>query len=80
MTACQDATEPCLEKAKAGLEEMEAAVGVFEERFDKMGTTDFEANQEKSYAVAEHQKVPIEEAAMETSEHWRIDMGTSIWP
>jgi hypothetical protein len=50
---------------KAGLEEMEAAVDVFQETLDKMDTTNLEANHEKSDAVAEHQKVPKDEAAGE---------------
>jgi hypothetical protein len=47
MTACQEAMEACLEKVKAnprktkaGLEEMEVVVDVFEERLDKMDSTD----------------------------------------
>jgi hypothetical protein len=50
------------------LEKMEAAVDVFEERFNKMYSTDLEANQEKSEAVAEQQDAPKEEAAVETIE------------
>jgi hypothetical protein len=45
---------------------MEAAVDVFEERLDKMDTTDFEANREESEAVTVYQEVPNEEAAVET--------------
>jgi hypothetical protein len=40
------------------LEKMEGAVDVFEERFNKMNTTDLEANREKSGAVAEQQDAP----------------------
>jgi hypothetical protein len=65
-TACQEVSETCLEKAKANPEKMKAMAGVFKERLDKMNTTDLEANQEKSNAVAEHQEVPKEEAAVET--------------
>jgi hypothetical protein len=80
-TACQEAKEACLEKAKAnpvkmkaGLEETEAAFDVFEERLNKMDTTDLEANRDKSEAVAVH-----EEDEVETVEHWRTDMGTGVW-
>jgi hypothetical protein len=66
MTTCQEATEVCLEKAKAGLEEVEAAVDVFKERLDKMDAMDLEANQEKLEAVVVHQEVPKEEAAVKT--------------
>jgi hypothetical protein len=48
------------------LEKMEAAVDVFEERLNKMATTDLEANREKSEAVAEQQDAHKEEAAVET--------------
>jgi hypothetical protein len=59
--ANQETTEACLEKAKtnpkktkASLEQMEVAVDVSVERLDKMDTADFEANPEKSDAVADH--------------------------
>jgi hypothetical protein len=42
----------------SGLEEIEAAVDVFEERLHKMDTTDLEANREKSEAVVVQQDVP----------------------
>jgi succinate dehydrogenase hydrophobic anchor subunit len=45
---------------------MEAAVGVFEERLDKIDTTDLEADREKSETVAVHQEVHNAEAAVET--------------
>jgi hypothetical protein len=45
---------------KAGLEEMEAAVDVFEERLDKMDTTNLEANRGKLEIVEVHQEVPNE--------------------
>jgi hypothetical protein len=61
--ACQEETHACpekakanLEKANAGLEEMDRPI--FEERFDKMETTDLENNREKSEAVGEHWEVP----------------------
>jgi hypothetical protein len=37
-----------------------------------------EANLEKLDAMVEHQEVPKEEASVETVEHWRSRMGTSI--
>jgi hypothetical protein len=39
--------EACLQKAKAGLEEMEAMVDVFEERLVKMDAMDLEAKPKK---------------------------------
>jgi hypothetical protein len=45
---------------------MEAVVDVFDERLNKMDTTDSEASWEKLEAVAEHQGVHKEEAAVET--------------
>jgi hypothetical protein len=57
--------EACLEKGKAGLEETEVMMDVFEERLDKMDTTDLEANPEEKETVAEQQEVPNEEAAVE---------------
>jgi hypothetical protein len=49
-TACQDEPEACLEEAKtnpvktkAGLEEMGAVADVFQERLNKMDTTDLMA-------------------------------------
>jgi hypothetical protein len=48
------------------LEKMKAAENVFEERLNKMDTTDFEAKPGKSDAVEERQNVHKEEAAMET--------------
>jgi hypothetical protein len=41
-------------------------VDVFEERLNKMDTTDLEANREKSEAVAVRQEVPNKEAEVET--------------
>jgi hypothetical protein len=35
--------EACLEKGKAGLEEMEVMMDVFKEKLGKMDTTDLEA-------------------------------------
>jgi hypothetical protein len=40
----------------SGLEEMEAAVDVFEERLDKMDITDLEAKPEEKETVTEQQK------------------------
>jgi hypothetical protein len=72
-TAYEEETEACLEMAKAnpeqmkaGLVEMEAAVDVFEERLDKMYTTDLECNPENYDAVEEHQEVHKKGAAVET--------------
>jgi hypothetical protein len=45
---------------------MEAAVDVFEERLDKMDTTDLEANPEETEAVVERQEIQNEEAAVGT--------------
>jgi hypothetical protein len=45
---------------------METAEDVFEESFDKMETTNLEANWRKSEALPEHQEVPTDEAAVET--------------
>jgi hypothetical protein len=50
---------------KVSLEEMETAVGVFEDRLDKMDTTDVEANTEGKKTIAEQQEVHNEEAAVE---------------
>jgi hypothetical protein len=57
----KETTEASLEKAKtnpertnAGLEVVEAAMDVFEERLNKMHTTDLEVNREKSGALAVH--------------------------
>jgi hypothetical protein len=47
---------------KVGREEMEAAVNVFEGRLNKMALV---ANREKLEAVALHQEIPNEEAAVE---------------
>jgi hypothetical protein len=57
--------EACLEKGKAGLDEIEFMMDVFKERFDKMDTTDLEANPEEKETIAEQQEVPNEEAAVE---------------
>jgi hypothetical protein len=72
----QARTEANPEKMKASLEEMKATVDVFEERLDKMDTTDLEANQEKLNAVVKHQEVP-KRPPWELSEHWRVNMGNS---
>jgi NAD+--asparagine ADP-ribosyltransferase len=72
-TTCQKAMKACLKKAKAnpdktmaGLKEMEVAVDVLEETFDKMDVADLEVNREKSKVVAVHQEIPNEEAEVET--------------
>jgi hypothetical protein len=70
--AYQEVMEACLEKTMAGLEETEAVMDVFKEKLHKMDTTDLEANREKSEAVVVHQ--------WKLGEHWRIDVGTGIWP
>jgi hypothetical protein len=44
LEACLKKTKANTEKMTAGLEEMEAAVHVFEERLDKMDTMGLEAN------------------------------------
>jgi predicted Zn-dependent protease len=51
-------------KTKADREEMEAKMDVFEERLDKMDTTDSKANREKSEGLAVNQEVPNQEAAV----------------
>jgi hypothetical protein len=48
------------------LEKMEAAVELFEERLNKMETTDLETKRGNSEAVAYQQEVPNEEAEVET--------------
>jgi hypothetical protein len=63
--ACLENVKNNPEKTKVSLEEMEAAVVVFEECSDKMDTMDFEPSQEKPDTVAEHQEVSKDEVAVE---------------
>jgi hypothetical protein len=65
-TANLDAHHERMVRKDSQLEKIEAAVEVFEERLNKTDTVDFEANREKSEAVAEQQDAPKEEAAVET--------------
>jgi hypothetical protein len=64
MEACLENVKTSPEKMKANLEEMETG-DVFEERLNKMDTTDLEANHEKCEAMPEHQEAPKVEAAVE---------------
>jgi hypothetical protein len=66
MEACLEKAKANPEKTKANLEEMGVTVNVFEERLDKMDTTDLEANRQKLDTIAVYQDVPNEEAAVET--------------
>lgn len=45
---------------KAGLEEMEVTVDIFEEGLDKMDTADLEANPKQKETVTQQQDVPDE--------------------
>jgi hypothetical protein len=78
MTVGLQAMKACLGKPEAGIqtfqEEIEAEVMP---ELEEMDVTEPEANQEKMEAVADHQRVPHEEAVVEMSEHRRTDMGTS---
>jgi hypothetical protein len=52
--ASLESRRPTQKKTNAGLEDVKAAMDVFEERLDKMHTTDLEVNREKSGALAVH--------------------------
>jgi Asp-tRNA(Asn)/Glu-tRNA(Gln) amidotransferase C subunit len=70
------------EKTKVSLEELEAAVHVFEEKLNKMDTTDLEANWEKLEAIAVHREDPYKETKAKTvrtqegrHEDWHVAVG-----
>jgi hypothetical protein len=74
MMACWEAAEAWPEETQSSREQMESEIS---SDFEQINATESKANQEKTEAVMEHQKVPNKEATVEIIRALIYGPGTS---